>query len=131
MSDRVGVMNAGRIEQIGTPAEIYEKPQTPFVASFIGRMNRFRPGSREQGRLRHLEATGFALPPPAHCRSARVPRPWSARTASTCARRAPPKVRQNRSGRDPQGDLRRRDVQYEITAGGTTLASRANLAGPG
>jgi ABC-type Fe3+/spermidine/putrescine transport system ATPase subunit len=39
MSDRIAVMNAGRIEQIGRPAEIYEKPASRFVAEFIGRMN--------------------------------------------------------------------------------------------
>jgi len=41
MSDRIAVMNAGRIEQIGTPEDIYERPATPFVAQFIGRMNLF------------------------------------------------------------------------------------------
>lgn len=40
MCDRVAVMNAGKLMQIGTPHEIYEKPQTPFVASFVGRVNR-------------------------------------------------------------------------------------------
>ena len=39
MSDRIAVMNAGRIEQLGTPADIYERPATRFVAEFIGRMN--------------------------------------------------------------------------------------------
>ena len=39
MSDRIAVMNAGRIEQIGDPAAIYERPATRFVAEFIGRMN--------------------------------------------------------------------------------------------
>jgi ABC-type Fe3+/spermidine/putrescine transport system ATPase subunit len=39
MSDRICVMNAGRIEQIGTPQEIYGNPQTIFVASFVGTMN--------------------------------------------------------------------------------------------
>jgi ABC-type Fe3+/spermidine/putrescine transport system ATPase subunit len=34
-------MNAGRIEQLGRPAEIYERPATRFVAEFIGRMNFF------------------------------------------------------------------------------------------
>ena len=38
-SDRIAVMNRGRIEQIGTPEEIYEHPRTQFVASFIGRTN--------------------------------------------------------------------------------------------
>ncbi|MHC4046126.1 ABC transporter ATP-binding protein [Bradyrhizobium sp. 23AC] len=36
MSDRIMVMNAGKVEQIGTPGEIYETPATPFVAKFIG-----------------------------------------------------------------------------------------------
>jgi spermidine/putrescine transport system ATP-binding protein len=39
MSDRVAVMNAGRIEQIGTPAEVYEDPATIFVADFLGVSN--------------------------------------------------------------------------------------------
>src|SRR3954447_22310683 len=39
MSDRIAVMNAGRIEQGGTPDEIYERPATRFVAEFIGRTN--------------------------------------------------------------------------------------------
>lgn len=36
VSDRIAVMNHGRVEQIGTPQEIYMKPATPFVAGFIG-----------------------------------------------------------------------------------------------
>jgi len=39
MSDRVAVFNAGRIEQVGTPAEIYEHPATVFVAGFVGVSN--------------------------------------------------------------------------------------------
>ena len=39
MSDRVAVMNAGRIEQIGTPADVYEDPHTVFVADFLGVSN--------------------------------------------------------------------------------------------
>lgn len=39
MSDRVAVMNNGVIEQLGTPSDIYERPATPFVASFIGTSN--------------------------------------------------------------------------------------------
>lgn len=41
LSDRIAVMNEGRIEQIGTPEEIYECPQTAFVADFIGDTNLF------------------------------------------------------------------------------------------
>jgi iron(III) transport system ATP-binding protein len=39
MADRIVVMNAGRIEQIGTPAEVYERPTSRFVARFIGASN--------------------------------------------------------------------------------------------
>jgi spermidine/putrescine transport system ATP-binding protein len=39
MSDRIAVMNGGRVEQVGSPREIYERPQTAFVADFIGSLN--------------------------------------------------------------------------------------------
>ncbi len=39
MSDRIAVFNRGRIEQVGTPAEVYERPATAFVAGFVGTSN--------------------------------------------------------------------------------------------
>ncbi len=39
MSDRIAVMNAGRVEQLGPPEELYERPRTKFVAQFIGACN--------------------------------------------------------------------------------------------
>jgi putative spermidine/putrescine transport system ATP-binding protein len=39
MSDRLAVLNQGRIEQVGTPAEVYERPATGFVAGFVGVSN--------------------------------------------------------------------------------------------
>ncbi len=39
LSDRIAVFGAGRIEQVGTPSEIYERPATPFVAGFVGASN--------------------------------------------------------------------------------------------
>jgi putative spermidine/putrescine transport system ATP-binding protein len=39
MSDRIAVFNHGKVEQIGTPAEIYERPATAFVAGFVGTSN--------------------------------------------------------------------------------------------
>ena len=39
MSDRIAVFNAGRIEQVGTPSELYEQPATRFVAGFVGETN--------------------------------------------------------------------------------------------
>src|SRR6202521_1750687 len=41
MSDRIAVMNAGRIEQLGSPSDIYGGPRTRFVADFIGEINLF------------------------------------------------------------------------------------------
>ena len=39
MSDRIGVMEAGRLRQVGTPKEIYNRPLTPYVADFVGEAN--------------------------------------------------------------------------------------------
>ncbi|MCW3474946.1 ABC transporter ATP-binding protein [Limobrevibacterium gyesilva] len=51
MSDRIAVMNAGRIEQVGAARDIYERPRTTFVASFIGQCN-LLPGTLEGTRFR-------------------------------------------------------------------------------
>jgi spermidine/putrescine transport system ATP-binding protein len=48
MSDRIAVMNAGYVEQIGTPTEIYDRPATVFVAGFIGQANLWN--GRQTGR---------------------------------------------------------------------------------
>jgi putative spermidine/putrescine transport system ATP-binding protein len=40
MCDKVAVLNGGRLEQFGTPEDLYERPASPFVASFVGRINR-------------------------------------------------------------------------------------------
>ncbi|HEY7608809.1 MAG TPA: ABC transporter ATP-binding protein [Alphaproteobacteria bacterium] len=42
LGDRVAVMRAGRILQIGTPDAVYRRPETPFVAEFLGEVNKFR-----------------------------------------------------------------------------------------
>jgi ABC-type Fe3+/spermidine/putrescine transport system ATPase subunit len=46
MSDRIAVMNGGRVEQVGAPTEIYERPRTRFVADFIGEINLLEGGAR-------------------------------------------------------------------------------------
>ncbi|MEB3256181.1 MAG: sulfate ABC transporter ATP-binding protein [Synechococcaceae cyanobacterium] len=43
VADRIVVMNSGRIEQIGSPAEIYDNPATPFVMRFVGEVNEISP----------------------------------------------------------------------------------------
>jgi sulfate/thiosulfate transport system ATP-binding protein len=50
VSDRVVIMNEGRIEQNGTPEEVYERPATPFVYGFLGDVNLFH-GRIHQGRV--------------------------------------------------------------------------------
>jgi putative spermidine/putrescine transport system ATP-binding protein len=46
MSDRLAVFNAGRIEQVGAPAEVYEQPQSEFIAGFVGVSNVLERGGR-------------------------------------------------------------------------------------
>lgn len=52
IADRIVVMRAGVIEQIGTPLEIYRQPATPFVAEFVGKVNRLDALSEGQHRFR-------------------------------------------------------------------------------
>lgn len=50
LADRVAILNKGRIEQLGSPAETYDEPASPFVYSFVGAVNRL-PGEWREGRL--------------------------------------------------------------------------------
>src|SRR3989449_5804566 len=58
IADRVGVMQSGRLEQLGPPTTIYSRPATPFVAEFVGLTNRLRGVVRG----RDVEARGTRLP---------------------------------------------------------------------
>ena len=96
ISDHVAVMYSGRIEQMGTPAEMYGAPATPFVAEFIGTMNRLESRGASTGRpARWSTATrGSTSTRRAGARWARAcscssgPRSCSSRRPSTAARRA-------------------------------------------
>ena len=63
LADRICLMNEGRIEQLGTPEEIYERPRNAFVAEFIGISN-LMPGRIENARIATAEGP---LPLPAGC----------------------------------------------------------------
>ncbi len=52
IADRVGVMRAGRLEQCAPPAVLYDRPETPFVAEFVGSMNRLTARVESDGRVR-------------------------------------------------------------------------------
>ena len=55
MSDRIAVFNEGRIQQVGSPTQVYDRPETPFVADFVGSSNILPPEM-----VKHL--TGTAAP---------------------------------------------------------------------
>jgi iron(III) transport system ATP-binding protein len=59
MSDRIGVMNGGRFEQIGPPREVYQRPASKFVADFIGTSNLI------DGRVVGQDADGYLVETPA------------------------------------------------------------------
>ncbi|WML30070.1 sulfate/molybdate ABC transporter ATP-binding protein [Neobacillus sp. OS1-32] len=62
MADTVVVMNQGKIEQIGSPAEVYQNPVNAFVYSFLGRVNEFR-GAALAGKDKELEKSiGYIRP---------------------------------------------------------------------
>ena len=76
MSDRVAVMRNGRLEQIGSPRDLYQNPATPFVADFLGQMN-FISGEVSDGHLaidrnRRISLSGYRGSSPKHGESARI-----------------------------------------------------------
>ena len=56
MSDRLAVFNQGRIEQVGSPAELYERPATAFVAGFVGTSNLLRAPSPRRSSARRARS---------------------------------------------------------------------------
>ncbi len=62
VADRVVVMNKGRIEQVGTPDEVYAKPATPFVYQFIGNVNLFHSRDHAPWTNEHGDAVAYVRP---------------------------------------------------------------------
>jgi len=77
VADRVVVLNRGNIEQVGSPAEVYHQPATPFVVEFLGQANKL-PAHITAGRA---DVLGWQLPAPARADGAGVayvrPSDWS------------------------------------------------------
>ena len=65
LTDRVAVMDRGRIVQVGSPREVYRAPATPFVADFVGLMN-FLPGVMMASRVAQVRCGGALLQVPDH-----------------------------------------------------------------
>ena len=99
MSDRIAVMRNGRIEQLGTPEDIYERPATRFVAGFIGSINML-PAKVETveagGRARLATAAGPVI--------ARLP-PGLGAGASAALTVRPERLRIAAEGRSPAGSI--------------------------
>ncbi len=81
MSDRIGVMNQGRLEQVGTPAQIYREPRTGYVADFVGGANlvEVETRARQAGETGLVTLEGIAI-------AARAPAALAAGKATLVAR---------------------------------------------
>lgn len=132
MSDRIMVMNHGRIEQLGTPMALYEDPATPFVADFIGQANLI------PGVLEGTDAEGMALfragdrvlrarmgrqnPPAAGEKALLVVRPENLRIAAGAENAVPMKI----VNRLFEGDR----IDYDAVIEGSGQAKPFTLAVP-
>ena len=133
MSDRLAVFNAGRIEQVGTPAEVYEHPETEFVAGFVGISNVLeRPVNGQQSRftvrpekIRVLEEQRGG-----RARSALRDRPDSRRRLHRDGDEVHGRARRRRSAdrhtTEPRNDIQR-GARGPRQAGPPRLASRTHL----
>ena len=128
LSDRICLMNHARIEQLGTPREIYERPRTAFAADFIGISNIFRGRwdgngeSLETAHGRFAPAAGRAIPerrPPL----VDPPRASAARRTGRQRRRRPCQRDRLRRLRDPC------DRRRSATAAMTRAAARPGRPG--
>ena len=70
VADRVVLMNAGNIEQVGSPQEVWDHPASPFVYGFLGDVNLFH-GRAHEGQV-HLQGLQLASPEHADARNARA-----------------------------------------------------------
>ena len=83
VADRVVLMNAGKVEQVGSPQEVWDHPASPFVYGFLGDVNLFH-GRAHEGEV-HLEGHAARSRPSMPTRRTPRPSPTCARTTWTCA----------------------------------------------
>lgn len=87
MADQIAVMNGGKVEQLGAPADLYERPDTAFVASFLGISNLLAATVESPGRLRLADGSEIAVAP-------------NGRTGRVAAGIRPEKIRLDGSGQN-------------------------------
>ncbi|WP_245518079.1 MULTISPECIES: ABC transporter ATP-binding protein [Azorhizobium] len=122
--DKVAVMNHGRLEQLGTPHEIYEHPKTAFVAGFVGRINRLSGtaagGIAEVAGVK-VAAPGFNGPVEVMVRPHRIVLSPGAAPASGDLH--------SLSGTVTRATFAGDILEYEVEAGGTLLKTEASTRG--
>ncbi len=127
LSDRIAVMNAGHVEQLGTPEELYERPATRFVADFIGTTNLLRATIDADGRARLESGEPVAIDRDGHTPGTSIEisvRPESIRLLPAAAEDAI-------AARVEQAAYLGTNVSYQLrTTGGTGLTVLAPKAGP-
>ncbi len=128
MSDRIAVMHAGRVEQLGTPEELYERPTTRFVADFIGTTNLLSGTVEGDGAVRldsgDLARVGHDRPGPAGSAVEICLRPEAISLVDGRGRRAPS------PGPVEQAAYLGTTVSYQVrTAGGLMLSVLAPKTG--
>jgi spermidine/putrescine transport system ATP-binding protein len=127
MSDRIAVMHAGRVEQLGTPEQLYERPATRFVADFIGSTNLLRGVIEADGRIR---LTSGELAPVAHdglAAETEVEMSVRPESIEVLDAHAPGAI----GGQVEQAAFLGTNVSYQIrTTGGLLVAVLASKTGP-
>jgi len=121
MSDRIGVMQQGRLVQSGSPREVYNRPDNLFVTEFFGEVNAMHVVRRDDGRL-YSEALGMAFDAPPGAPSGiasgtLIVRPEHMRFAEDATGDAPDAIR----GEVFNEYLLGSRVQYQVRVGVTTL----------
>jgi spermidine/putrescine transport system ATP-binding protein len=117
MSDRIAVMKGGRVHQIGAPDEIYSRPATAFVASFIGEMNFLHGGCLPaDGGMPQAEVSGHRL---RASRSTVTGTPAAGDEVLVCIRTERVQLNSHRgTDHEVEGTVRRivyRGTDYEVT----------------
>jgi sulfate transport system ATP-binding protein len=106
VADRIVVMNEGRIEQVGTPDQVYDHPATPFVLQFLGDVNLFH-GRTEHapGGAADIDQVSFVRPHELEILGAPAPESWPATLSQTLTVGARTRIEFQRDGAEGYVDV--------------------------